>query len=131
MNNNIKFVSLEQVMTIHEYQIELFGGSHGIRDLGLLKSAIETPASGLGNTYFHNGIFEMASAYMFHIIKNHPFVDGNKRTGTATALTFLRANGIGHFPLTDEFTIDLAIQVATSELSKEDLANIFRNFLAS
>lgn len=120
-NTEIIFLPIEVVIAIHDNEIRMHGGSYGIRDRGLLESAIETPKIGFGDSYLHNNLFEMASAYMYHIIKNHPFVDGNKRTGTASAFTFLEQNEAYLIP-PNELVITLAEQVATSQLSKEGLA---------
>src|SRR5438552_1182785 len=89
-----KFLTLEQVMEIHRVQLELFGGQDGLRDHGVLESAVAQPEAGLGDQYLHAYPFGMAAAYAFHIAENQPFVDGNKRTALDSALTFLEANGI-------------------------------------
>ncbi|MBI3855807.1 MAG: Fic family protein, partial [Planctomycetes bacterium] len=73
------FLSTESVQRIHEDQIQRYGGSLGIRDMGLLESAVAMPQAGSGGQYFHTDLYEMAAAYLFHLVKNHPFVDGNKR----------------------------------------------------
>jgi len=88
----ICFLALEEVIQIHIAQIAAFGGMHGIRDLNLLKSAIATPMAQFADIFLHTDLFEMAAAYMYHIIKNHPFLDGNKRTGMSAGLVFLHAN---------------------------------------
>lgn len=88
------FLSLAEVLQIHHDQIERYGGQPGIRDLGLLQSALAMPAAGFGGRYLHEDLFEMAAAYLFHITRNHPFVDGNKRTGAVSALVFLWLNDI-------------------------------------
>lgn len=88
------FLSLTEVIIIHKDQINRYGGDTGIRDLELLKSAIAMPQSGVEGEYFHKSIYDMAAAYMFHILQNHPFIDGNKRTGVVTALVFLALNGV-------------------------------------
>jgi death-on-curing protein len=87
------FLDKPQVLEIHELQISFFGGQPGIRDEGLLDSAISAPIN-----YFHyskiQNLFDLAACYAFHISKNHGFVDGNKRAGLASAITFLKINGI-------------------------------------
>jgi len=88
------FLTLAEVLEIHQDQLSRYGGRSGIRDLGLLKSALAMPQAGMGEEYFHADIVEMAAAYLFHIVRNHPFADGNKRTGTVAALVFLALNGI-------------------------------------
>ena len=94
MNKMPDFFTLAEVLDFHMEQIELYGGNHGVRDMGLLESALAMPMSGVGDSYFHSFPFEMAAAYMFHIVQNHPFIDGNKRTGLATCLYFLELNGV-------------------------------------
>ncbi|MCL2743709.1 MAG: type II toxin-antitoxin system death-on-curing family toxin [Planctomycetaceae bacterium] len=119
------FLPLQRVLQIHESQIKLFGGSTGIRDLGLLESALAMPQASFGGAYLHSGSFAMAAAYLFHIVSNHPFLDGNKRTGTAVALFFLTLNGIEH-----DFDIDvltsLVLSVACGEIGKDKIAAFFR-----
>lgn len=88
------FLTLDEVIAIHRDQIERYGGSPGIRDIELLKSAVAMPFAGYGGDYLHADIYEMAAAYLFHILRNHAFVDGNKRTGVVSALVFLMMNGI-------------------------------------
>ena len=88
MIDKTKFISKESVLFIHKRLIEIFGGSECIRDEGLLESAIVMPNSGVGSEYFHKSLFDKASAYLYHLVKNHPFVDGNKRVGFACTETF-------------------------------------------
>ena len=90
----IVFLSLAEVVEIHANQIQRYGGSEGIRDLNLLSSAVAMPYAFFHASFLHSDIFEMASAYAFHICQNHPFVDGNKRTALASALISLELNGI-------------------------------------
>jgi death-on-curing protein len=88
------FLTVAEVLEIHRDQLERYGGEPGIRDCGLLWSALAMPAAGAGDQYFHEDLFAMAGAYLFHLVRNHPFVDGNKRTGAVAALVFLSLNGI-------------------------------------
>jgi death on curing protein len=78
-----RFLDLVEVLEIHESRIELYGGRPGVRDLGLLQSALAQPSAGFGGEYLHGNLYEMAAAYLFHVSRNHPFVDGNKRTALA------------------------------------------------
>ena len=71
------FICIENVLSFHELQLEEHGGTAGIRDLGLLDSAIMMPQASFGGEFVHQDIYEMAAAYLFHICKNHRFVDGN------------------------------------------------------
>jgi len=119
------FLGLEEVLEIHHDQITRYGGTEGIRDLGLLQSALSMPQAGAGNQYFHADLFEMAAAYLFHIVRNHPFVDGNKRTGVTAALVFLEMNGI-QIRASDEALIKTVLAVAEGKLQKGALAEFFR-----
>lgn len=88
------FLTLDEVIEIHRDMIQRYGGSLGVRDMGLLESAVATPQASFGGQYLHTDLFEMAAAYLFHIVQNHPFIDGNKRTGAMAAFTFLKLNGV-------------------------------------
>lgn len=107
---------------MHEQLINLYGGSHGVRDETLLESALEMPRSGFGGEYFHTSLFAMAAAYLFHITKNHPFIDGNKRIGFACAHTFLQLNGYA-LTSTPDNLYALVLRVAAGEIQeKEEIA---------
>jgi death-on-curing protein len=88
------FLDVEDVLEVHADQLEVFGGGAGLRDRGLLESAVAQPQASFGGAFAHNGLFAMAAAYLFHIVQNHPFVDGNKRVGLLAAIVFLDVNGI-------------------------------------
>jgi death-on-curing protein len=83
-----------EVLLILQDQIRRYGGAYGVRDLDLLSSALAMPGASFEGKYLHKDLYEQAAAYAFHICQNHPFIDGNKRTGLATALVFLGLNGI-------------------------------------
>lgn len=120
-----EFVTLQDVIEIHKDQIGRYGGSPGIRDIGLLESAVAMPQAGMRGQYFHADLFEMAAAYLYHLVMNHPFVDGNKRVGLATALVFLDLNG--EFPVaTDEALVNVTLAVAKGKKAKSALAEFFR-----
>jgi death on curing protein len=116
-----EFLEKSNVLKIHSRQIERFGGSLGIRDDGLLESAIAQPQATFSGELLHATIHEQAAAYLYHIAMNHPFVDGNKRTAFAVMDTFLRLNGY-RLNLSDEQAYDLVIQVVERRMSKEDLS---------
>jgi len=116
-----QFLSLDEVLGIHEDRIRKYGGSTGIRDTGLLESALGTVSATFGGEFLHQTLFEMGAAYLFHICRNHAFVDGNKRTALACALTFLRLNGIRIKSGEDELT-DLVLGVAEGRVSKAAVA---------
>ena len=115
------FLTLADVLEIHQDQLRRYGGGLGTRDLDLLKSALAMPQAGMGEEYFHADIVEMAAAYLFHIVRNHPFTDGNKRTGTVAALVFLMLNGIEVDAEEDEFE-QLVRGVAEGKAGKNDIA---------
>ena len=108
--------------------IRAYGGSRGIRDLGLIESAVAQ-----GQNVYHYGhadLFGIAAAYAFHLAENQAFIDGNKRTGAAAALSFLYINGIDIARISSQEVYEMMIQIATKELSKSGLANLLRNRLA-
>lgn len=77
MKHEPLFLTFAEIIEIHDYQIEHFGGGEGLRDIELLKSAIGMPSATFGGEYLHPTILEMAAAYLYHLVENHPFVDGN------------------------------------------------------
>jgi death-on-curing protein len=120
----IRFLTLEVVTAIHLHQIEQYGGAQGLRDLHLLLSAISVPAATFDGKYLHGTLAEMAAAYLFHLVRNHPFVDGNKRVGAAAAAIFLEMNGAKLNSRPDDYT-ELVLSVAKSERSKAEVAAFF------
>jgi death-on-curing protein len=120
------FLDLDHVLRLHNDMIENYGGPHGIRDLGLLLSAIATPQTAYEGEYIHGDIHEMAAAYMYHIVQNHPFIDGNKRTGAAAAIVFLAMNDIS-VANDEQGLVDLTLSVARGQAGKADIAEFFRS----
>jgi death on curing protein len=118
------FLSLRQVLDLHRMQLESFGGSAGVRDLGLLESAMGNVEATFGGQYLHQTMYEMGAAYLYGICRNHPFVDGNKRTAAAAALTFFEINQIEIEALEDDL-YDLVIGVAEGRISKDAVASFF------
>jgi len=88
-----EFLTLDEVLGIHADQIRVYGGASGIRDLARLRSAIAMPATTFDGEYLHPSVFEMAAAYLFHLARNHPFVDGSRRMALMSALVFLGLSG--------------------------------------
>ena len=119
------FLTLDEVLTIHADQIERYGGSLGLRDLGLLQSAIAQPQASFGGQLLHSSLFEMAAAYLFHLVENHPFVDGNKRVGTATALVFLEMNDL-EVNIAEDDLAAFVLDVAQGLKDKSEIAKYFR-----
>src|SRR3990167_9655242 len=89
----IVFISLDEVLGIHHEEVEKFGGSHGVRDLNLLDSALQRPQSSFMGEDLYSTIFHKAAALMHSILLNHPFIDANKRTATVSTAYFLHING--------------------------------------
>ncbi|MBZ0168376.1 death-on-curing protein [Candidatus Methylomirabilis lanthanidiphila] len=119
------FLSLDEVIEIHRDMIERYGGSAGIRDMGLLQSAVAMPQTGFGGEFLHADLFEMAAAYLFHIIQNHPFIDGNKRVGSMTAFAFLKLNGLTLAASETDFE-QVVLEVARGRLNKAAIAEFLR-----
>jgi death-on-curing protein len=116
-----EFLSLAEVLEIHQDQLARYGGDAGIRDLGMLKSALSMPSATYGGNFLHSSIYEMAAAYLFHIVQNHPFVDGNKRTGAVAALVFLIINEYDFDASEDDFG-QTVLEVASGKMSKPEVA---------
>lgn len=124
----LKFLTVEQVLSIHDRMIAKYGGTPELRDRGLLESAVAMPTAQFGGDYLHEDLVHMAAAYLFHICKNHPFVDGNKRTALASTLTFLARNSHWIDTATDELE-KLTLGVADSSIGKQALAEALRKFI--
>jgi death on curing protein len=127
---DIEFLTLDEVVAIHRDQIERYGGSFGVRDWGLLKSAIAMPAATFGGRFLHTDKHEMAAAYLFHIVQNHPFIDGNKRVGAVAADVFLALSGV-HLAASEDQFADLVLATARGDLSKSAVAEFFRTHTVS
>jgi len=89
----VRFLSQAEVLRLHRIVIERYGGSHGVRDVGLLQSALAQPAASFGGVDLHPTVLAKAAAYGFHLVKNHPFSDGNKRIAALTMGVFLDLHG--------------------------------------
>ncbi|MFM9068171.1 MAG: type II toxin-antitoxin system death-on-curing family toxin [Planctomycetota bacterium] len=120
------FLTLDDIIESHQNQIDNYGGSHGIRDIGLLESAIAQPETSFGGQYLHADIFEMAAAYLYHLVMNHPFVDGNKRVGLEAALIFLEINYKSLIANDDEL-VDLVLKTTAGQVGKRGITEFFRS----
>ena len=120
------FLTLEDILQIHAEQIDIYGGTHGIRDLNGLESAVATPQATFGGEYLHSTIPAMAAAYLFHICQNHPFLDGNKRAGSDAAISFLFVNDL-RLAMTQPDLIDLVLGVASGVIDKAKLTQCFES----
>lgn len=121
----IDFLTVDDVLVAHLDQTQRHGGDPGLRDAGLLDSAVAQPQASFEGQPLHAFPFEMAAAYLFHIVKNHPFLDGNKRTGAVSALLFLDLNGV-EISAPPGALSDLTIAVANGSAGKQDVAEFFR-----
>jgi death-on-curing protein len=119
------FLTLDEVLLTHELQLAQFGGADGVRDLGLLESAIAQPSASFGGEFLHPDLHTMAAAYLYHVAANHAFVDGNKRTALVAALAFLAVNGIVTTSAAPEL-YDLTIGVAEGRFDKATVADVLR-----
>jgi death on curing protein len=117
----LTFLSIAEVIEIHQNQIILYGGEAGIRDIGLLKSALGMPPATFGGEFLHTDIYEIAAAYLFHLVQNHPFIDGNKRVGAVSCLVFLALNGY-LFNAPEKDFAEMVISVASGLISKTEIA---------
>lgn len=117
----VEFLTVKLVLALHQRQLDRFGGGAGLRDRGLLESAVAQPQASFDGTYVHEGLFAMAAAYLFHLVSNHPFVDGNKRAGLLAALVFLDLNGISLLA-DSEAIYSLTMGVAEGRIDKAAVA---------
>ncbi len=123
----MKFLSLTEVLEIHRDQIARYGGTTGIRDIELLNSALGMPMATYSGEFLHTDVFEMAAAYLFHLVKNHPFLDGNKRVGAVAALVFLLLNG-HDFNVPEDAFAEMVLAVAQGETDKAEVAVFIRRW---
>ena len=120
------FLTLDEVLAIHADQIERYGGGLGLRDLGLLQSAIAQPPATFDGQLLHATLFDMAAAYLFHLAENHPFVDGNKRVGIAAALVFLELNDC-EINVDEDLLAEFVLEVAQGRADKAAISKFFRD----
>jgi death-on-curing protein len=119
------FLTLDEIVAIPADQIARYGGSEGARDWGLLQSAIAMPPATFGGQFLHADLCEMAAAYLFHIVQNHPLIDANKRVGAAAANVFLALNNM-RMTADDDAYAELVFSVARDETLKSAVAEFFR-----
>jgi len=123
--------TVEAVKAIHREVLQAHGGSAGIRDEGLLDSAVAAPqATMMGQPMFREPV-EVAAAYLFYLCRNHPFIDGNKRTALATCLVFLSENGyLSQEKLDADVWEQLVLDVAASRIDREETTKRLGKVLA-
>ena len=126
----IVFLTMEDVLALHEELIQHYGGSSGLRDAGLLEAALAMPQAGFGGQYFHEFPHEMGSAYLFHLVRNHAFIDGNKRVALACAILFFKINRIP-YSITEEEAVELTYKSASGQMDKGAVTEFFRQHIKS
>lgn len=123
------FLTTDDMLALHDAQLRRFGGAPGLRSYALLDSAVAQASATFAGVPLHEDVYAMAAAYLFHIVQNHAFVDGNKRAGLLAALVFLDINGAtlsGPAPELYEYTL----RVASGELEKREVAQLLRELAA-
>jgi death-on-curing protein len=118
-----KFLTLAEVLYLHDESLARYGGSAGVREPGLIESALSSAQNAF--LYGCGGLFEIAAAYAFHIAQSQAFVDGNKRTAAAAAISFLRENGV-RYPKDDGSLYKAMIEIAEKRLDKNGLAAVLK-----
>jgi death-on-curing protein len=129
-SDEINYLERDSAISIHENIIENSGGAFGLRDEGLLMSALQRPKN-LAHYNPESDIFELAATLVSGIVSNHPFFDGNKRSALSCGLMFLRKNGIFIKKLKIAETRALMVNVAIHKASEPDVANFLRSFAAN
>ena len=124
MTSSTIFLSVDDVLAVHLRVIQEFGGDSGLRDRGMLESAVAMPQAVFGGQELHPGLASKAAAYHFHLCSNHPFVDGNKRVAVATAELFLILNGF-ELSASDDEIEEMTLGVARGEMSKDQVVEFF------
>lgn len=117
----INFITLDEILAIHDDLVDKYGGSHGIRELGLIESAVGRPQASFGGEDLYSTIFDKAAALFQSLLFNHAFVDGNKRTATVSVARFLSKNGY-EIEVTQKELVDFPIRVENSHPSLEEIA---------
>ncbi len=122
---NPTFLTVDHVLWLQKQQLAQDGGLAGVRDWNLLESAAMQAMATFDGIFLHEDLFVMAAAYLFHLVKNHAFIDANKRAGLVAALLFLEINGLVVAD-PDQILYDTTIAVAEGKLGKAELAEVFR-----
>lgn len=121
-----EWLSLDIALAVHDRQLAEHGGPTGVRDQGMLESALARPLNQW--TYGEDDLCALAAAYAYGIARNHPFTDGNKRTAWVFARLFLMLNGQA-LSFTPRMAIDVVLALAAGELGEDELADWFRQHL--
>jgi len=124
----IAFLTLDDVLALHDELIQRYGGTPGLRDAGLLEAALAMPQAGFGGRYFHQFPHETAAAYLFHLVRNHAFIDGNKRVALACAILFFKINRVP-YSITEEEAVELTLAAASGQMDKCDVTSVLQKHL--
>lgn len=130
MNREPAFLAVDHVLAIHRRMIDEFGGAPAVRDRGMLESDVMMPAARFGGKFIHDGIPATAAAYLFHLCKNHPFLDGNKRTALASAEMFVLLNDM-RLSATNKELKELTLGVAADRITKDDTIAFFHQHVVA
>lgn len=117
----MKYLTTPQVLAIHDQMVKRFGGSQGIRDMGLIESAVDRPKATFDGQDLYPGVFLKAAALMHSILKNHAFVDGNKRSAYSSCGVFLKLNGYKLENMHKE-SLEFAMNVENNSLKLEEIS---------
>ncbi len=122
MTKAYTFLEFDRIVQLNRLAVKTFGGSDGVRDKGLIESAINQPQASFGEQYLHETIHHMAAAYYYHISESQGFSDGNKRTGFLALFAFLKLNGCD-LTIPDDYLWPILLEVASGKKSKGELAD--------
>jgi death on curing protein len=123
----VRYLSLEEILILHDYQLSTFGGAAGVLDVALLESAVLRPQTTFNGKDLYPTIFDKVAVLAISIIKNHPFVDGNKRTGLHTALVFLELNGV-KTTFSEEELVKLGLDIANDVVKMQGVSKLFEKY---
>lgn len=126
----MRYLELEEVLILHSYQISTYGGADNIRDLKLLESALSRPQTQLSGKDMFESVSEKATIYAIGIIQNHPFIDGNKRTGIHAMLTFLELNNV-FVEFNSNEIVKLAYDIANREVTIKEVESFIIDHLVN
>ena len=126
----IEYLTVQQVVYIHNEMIRLHGGLEGVRHWGLLYSAVDAPKASMFGNELYPSLSEKAAAYLYHIVCNHPFNDANKRTGYSATLVFLKANNVKYFFRKEDLE-ELVLEVAKGKKGKESIKKFLEDGLVA
>ena len=128
--NDCFHLTVDIVREIHAEAIAQFGGADGVREMALLESAVGAPQASFGGTSPYHDLAEVAAAYLFFLCRNHPFIDGNKRTALGACIVFLRLNGLAPKPDGPEWE-ELTLAVAASAIDRDEATRWLRKSLGN